>query len=341
MNVDPYFTILVYPFRHALSPDELKAHLHRLNTRWQPWWQRLDRDALKHTLDDSYFFLPSIRAMLFPETAHLQAGDAVQQVTSADQLARRSTVEFAETLHPDSVLRLTYEAVLLEAFAHLQLEFQRRDAQGKIVEDFCAPFHLRWVDVALFPQQVGFLMLKVELEEEGPTVDRINDFLYYIRLVHPPSLDWQMAHWKQSAVEPPLTFRGRDLVDFLLQGLTAAPDDLDPTLHAFISRLRQGDISEPYSAMEAGQVYGQVFHLFSYACLAAPSTSMAPEVPPETTNQTLPSVAKSSPPLFASPIQRVLYELATCTQTADPDYRPHAAGLKQLMDKGHIALWAN
>lgn len=102
--------------------------------------------------------------MLFPGTPHLPACDAAQPVTSADQLARRSTTELAGTLHPDSVLLLTYEPALLEALAHLQLKFQRRDAQGKI-------------DVALFPQQVGFLMLKVELDETGPTVDRINDFL--------------------------------------------------------------------------------------------------------------------------------------------------------------------
>jgi hypothetical protein len=256
MNVDPYCTILVYPFRHTLSPYELKARLHKLNTCWQPWWRRLDRDQLKHTLDDGYFFLPAIRPMLFPETAQLPASDAAQQVTSADQLARRSTAEFAETLHPDGVLRLTYEPALLEALVHLQCEFQRRDAQRKMVEDFCAPFHLRWIDVALFPQQVGFLMLKVELDETAPTVDRINDFLYYMRLVHPPSLNWHMAHWKQAAVEAPLSFRSRDLVDFLLQGLTEGPDDLDPTLHAFVSRLRQGDIPGRYSAMEAGQVYG-------------------------------------------------------------------------------------
>jgi hypothetical protein len=146
--------------------------------------------------------------MLFPGTAHLPACDAAQQVTSADQLARRSTTELAGTLHPDGVLRLTYEPALLEALAHLQLKFQRRDAQGKIVEDFCTTFHLRWVDVALFPQQVGFLMLKVELDETGPTIDRINDFLYYVRLVHPPSLDWHMAHWRQAAVEAPLTLPG-------------------------------------------------------------------------------------------------------------------------------------
>jgi hypothetical protein len=186
--------------------------------------------------------------MLFPGMAHLPACDAAQQVTSADQLARRSTTELAGTLHPDSVQRLTYEPALLEALAHLQLKFERRDAQGKI-------------DVALFPQQVGFLMLKVELDETGPTVDRINDFLYYVRLVHPPSLGWHMAHCRQAAVEAPLTFRGRDLVDFLLRGLAAGPEDLGATPHAFVSRLRQGDIPWRYSAMEAGQVYEQVFHL--------------------------------------------------------------------------------
>jgi hypothetical protein len=45
-------------------------------------------------------------------------------------------------LHRDGVLRLTCKHELLGAFAHRQLEFQRRDAQGKVVEEFCAPFHL-------------------------------------------------------------------------------------------------------------------------------------------------------------------------------------------------------
>jgi hypothetical protein len=40
--------------------------------------------------------------------------------------------------------------------------------------------------------------------------------------------------------------------------------------------------------MEAGQVYGQVFHLFSYACLAGPSTGMATEVQPETADDASP-----------------------------------------------------
>lgn len=79
MNVDPYFTILVYPFRHTLSPNGRKARLHKLNTRWQPRWRRLDRDGLKHTLDDSYFFLAPVRAILFAETAHLPASDAEQR----------------------------------------------------------------------------------------------------------------------------------------------------------------------------------------------------------------------------------------------------------------------
>jgi hypothetical protein len=341
MKVRPYFTILVYPFCHAASNHERKSRLQKLSKRWQPWWRRLDRDGLKQALDDTYFFLPYIREMLFPEAAKLPAGDSAQQVTRADQLARLSPEQLAEILSPDGVIRLTYEPELLEAFDHLQLEVQRRDAQGKVLEEFSAPFHICWVDVALFPQYVGFLMMKVELDEENPTENRINDFLYYVHLVHPPVLDWHMAHWRRTTIETPLTFRGRDLVDFLLQGLTAGPDELDHTIDALVSRLRHSGIDWRYSATEAGQVYGQVFHLYSYACLAEASSITDHAPSPDMANQPPSPPTESTLAPFASPVQRILYKLATCTQTAHPDYQPHAAGLKQLMEKGHIALWAN
>jgi hypothetical protein len=342
MKVESHFTMLVYPFYHVISDEARKARLQKLHHRWHPWWRRFARDELKRTLDDTYFFLPYIREMLFPETAHLPAGDASQQVTEADELARLSTDQLAEKLLPAGVLRLTYNPEQLRALHPLRLEFERRNAQGKVVEDFSAPFNVCWADVALFPQHAGFLILKVELDENSLSVSRLNDFLYYLRLVHAPALDWQLANWNRTKAEAPLTFKSRDLVDFLLQGLTNGHDYLDPTMEAFVERRRRSGSGWRYSATGAGQVYGQVFHQYSYACLASPaSTTAQSEITPATA-QPPPLAATASPsPLFASPAQQALYELATCTQTTDPDYQPHSSGLQQIMEKSHIALWAN
>src|SRR5205807_2548873 len=105
---------------------------------------------------------------------------------------------------------------------------------------------------------------------------------------------------------------------------------LSPTLGEFVSRL--GTTSPPtrYTATQDGQVYGQVFHLFTYACLAdAPAAEAEGDRSP------------NGPDLFASPVQRALYELATCTDTGDPNYRPHPAYLSRLWDRGLVALWDN
>jgi hypothetical protein len=66
-QVKRQFTMLIYPFRHALGGKQRSSRLRRLVERWRPWLSRLDRDNLKHALDDTYFFLPYIRKLLFPE----------------------------------------------------------------------------------------------------------------------------------------------------------------------------------------------------------------------------------------------------------------------------------
>jgi hypothetical protein len=264
------FTILVYPFRHALRGRRRSKQLKRLRHRWRPWFSRMDHNGLERTLDDTYFFLPYVRKLLFPETALLAEGDAPRQVTQALQLANRTTDDLAADLDAvaglsDGVLRLTYNPEHLNALHPLHLEFVRHHVTGGSVAAFSAPIRLWWVDVVLFPQNVGFLALKVQLGGEQVSVNRLNDFLYYLRLVHPPTLDWQLATWQRTTAEAPLTFESRDLVDFLLQGLTEGPEQCDATFDAFISRLYQNRSIWRYSATGQGQVYGQAFRQYTYA----------------------------------------------------------------------------
>src|SRR5919109_599662 len=118
IKIAQHFTILVYPFRHGLLGRKRSNQLKRLADRWQPWLSRLergpDRDSLKRALDDTYFFLPYIRRLLFPETALLIVGDASAQMKKARQLTQQTSDELAEELYakgvlPDGVLRLTYD----------------------------------------------------------------------------------------------------------------------------------------------------------------------------------------------------------------------------------------
>jgi len=330
MNVKSHFILLVYPFRHAISGKGRIDRLRKLNGRWLHWWRRLDGDERKRFLDDTYFFLPYIRELLFPETAHLPVGDIEQQAKEAERIAMMTLEHLAKISHPDGVLRLTFNSENLEALHPLQVEFELRNAGGKVVEQFFAPFRICWADVVLFPQNVGFLVLKVKLSEDKLTVRRLCDFLYHIRLVHPPIIGWQLANLRRVKREAPITFKSQDLVDFLLQGLTDVATDLDPTIDAFLNRLHKSGSVLRYSETKMGQVYGQVFRLYTYACLDDTEPSSNPE-----------AVGFHLHRLFASPEQQALYELATCTDTTDPNYVPHEEGLRQIMDKGHIAFWEN
>jgi hypothetical protein len=330
MQLEQQFTILIYPFVHALVGAERSTRLSRLDGRWLPWWQVLADAERARFLDDTYFFLPYIRTLLFPETAHLPAGDPSTHPTHLDRLTSVPASQLAAKLNPDGVVRLRYAGEHRDALQPLRLVWELRDAQGAIIEqlDPPAPLCIDWIDVLFFPQGVGFLLLKLHLDESTIPVKRLNEILYHLRLVLPPRVGWQMADWQRTRPDAPLTFSSRDLVDYLLQGLTSASDRLT---YETIDALRTAHLNAPsrvprYTSTEPGQVYGQSLRLYSYACLD--NTSAAGDT------------AQTDPP-FEHPAQRALYELATCTATDDPDYIPHQRGLAQLIDQSYIALWDN
>lgn len=339
MQLEKHFTILIYPFRHNITPSNRRLRLQRLNGRWKPWWQRFeDNKAFADALDDTRFFLPYVRGLLFPETAKLHEADADWQLEKARALAHEPLEELAQGLLEDGVLRFTYDPLQLQSLQPLRLEFER--------DNFSAPFQLHWIDVALFPQSVGFLVLKVELDEIAPSTNRVIDFLYYLRLIHPPKTDWALANWRCTSIERPLVFKSRDLVDYLLQGLTSGSSHLEATLAVFLTRVRHGDPVWRYSTTELGQVYGSVFRKFSYACLAEARDNPDQSSSSQYSEDSVQAVAHTSKSagheqLFNSYQEQVLYELATVTQITEPNYEPHPHSVKQLMENGHIALWAN
>ena len=333
------FTLLIYPFRHKLIGTRDRRHLKQLSTRWKPWWRRLVDEKgsvpLTRALDDAYFFMPYICKLLFPETACLRPGgdsqEIKQEVERARQLASLPVGQLAEKLPPHGMLRLTYDAQALAILNGLQLTFG---------EEFSATVSLKWIDVALFPQHVGFLILKAQLDEPNPTTDKLNDFLYHVRFVHPPKVGWRLAHWNLAMAGQTLTFSNQELIEFLLQGFAPGSNDHASTLDAYLSGQHQDNTPRRFSTSEEGQVFGQTLHEYTYACFG---TSPEAQYSQEGEAETLPSIPghRNKGPIFDSTAQRVAYELVTCTQTSLPDYEPHPDGLKQLMANGRIALWTN
>jgi hypothetical protein len=322
LPLDAAFTVLVYPFQHTLSEPDRPQRLRALDGAWRPWLARMDDAARATALDDTYFFLPYVRELLFPETARLPGTDGPGQVAQADWVLKETLSRFAAQVPESAVLRLTYDPARLRALRSARLVFEAKDPAGQ----FDAPFEVEWVDAVLFPQGMGFLALKVRLLDERPTVGRWNDFLYHLHLVHPPKLEWRLATWRLA--DGRLSCAGRDLVDFFLQGLTRG-DQLRPTLDDFLPYVRRVSDRARYTGTPNGQVYGSVFHLFTYGCLG----SAAAPAPP--------AAADPAADLFPSPTRRALYELATCTRSEDPNYVPHGSAVEALWRDNLIALWDN
>jgi hypothetical protein len=302
------FTVLAYPFRHTLTGHRRRERLPQLQGRWKPWWGRLNGpDEREVALDDTFFFLPYVRELLFPEVGG----------RTAAELASLTLANLAD-VPDDAVVRLTRDGELVQA---LRLDFERRGGDGRVIDSFHAPFDLCWIDAVLFPHEVGFLLLKVRLTEE-PTVARLSEFLSLVRLLHPPAVGWQLATWRRrDADDPP--WQGRDLIDFLLQGLTDRPDLGHGNLGDWLTACRGMKPEERDTGTPFGQVFGQVFHLYSFACLRDAEATAAAKGP------------------FPTATHRTLYELATCTDTSDPVYLPDRDHLEQLFGKHLLAFWDN
>jgi hypothetical protein len=347
MQVAMHYTILVYPFRHAIEPGERSTRLRQLSSRWQPWWRRLDEDAdedaLATALDDTHFFVPYVRQLIFPETAHLPNTVGPVQQAEARKLAALPAHDLAKQLHRNGMVRLTHDLTELSGCSPLTFEFKRTTAGGDVIEDFSTKMSICWVDVALFPQEVGFLAIKVKIEEEPLHVNRLVDSLYYLRLVQPPRLGWELARWKAQSDARSFAFTNQNLIDFLLQGLTEEQKHVDSTLGEYITRIESGAPVQSYASTEEGQVYGQAFREFTYVCLDESKGDESIG----TGGEVLAAIAdKTGQPsdrakFLSTPSDQALYELATCTQLSDPAWEPHPEGLARLLEKGYIALWSN
>jgi hypothetical protein len=189
------------------------------------------------------------------------------------------------------------------------------------------------VDVALFPQNVGFLILKVRIEQDAPSVALTRDFHHLIRLVHPPRVGWLLAAWKSASAGSGFNFVSRDLVDYLLQGLAGPPDIVEINLIHYISRIAQSGDRFRYSDSPEGETYGQAFNVYTFGLLQ--------QEPNRAGEAAAAAVVEHVESLFDSPARQALYELATCTDSSLPDYVPHPGYLDHLWERSLFAHWDN
>jgi hypothetical protein len=131
-------------------------------------------------------------------------------------------------------------------------------------------------------------------------------------------------------------------VNYLLQGLVEGSDRIEPDLGHFLAQETEVAHSTKYTESSKEQTYGQAFNLFSYVVLR--DTQVGPGGLAGGDDEPAQPASGDGQPIkapFESPIQRAIYELATCTDTSLRDYVPHPAYVEDLFQTNGMTLWDN
>jgi hypothetical protein len=259
-----HYTVFVYPFLHNIGDKNRSIRVQSLEESWDPWWSRLE-DKIGSALDNTYFFLPYIRAVLFPETLVFNdpsPGPRYENwVNEIAEWNRRGLSSFCQKLPPSAVMRITYKQERLEQIKRFEV-FEQHPQHAASTG---LPAEIEWIDALLFPWGIGFLLLKTVLRQDSPKLNQLVDLNYFLRLVHAPNIDWKLP--ELSFNHQANTFTVRDLMDFLTQGMAGDDQQIND-----LTRWKQhvaGSRQKRLSESEAGQVYGERCHVFSYACVNA------------------------------------------------------------------------
>jgi hypothetical protein len=330
-----HFTILVYPFYHNFPRHGKPDLLNALDKGWQFWMNRLNAKDQLSALDNTFFFLPYVRALLFPETSQITSEPVPDIEGNIGEWLDFSLPQIVRRVPEHAVIHLTYKPELMEILNKCELV-----AEGKL---FSAPLELCWIDLMIFPQRIGFLIIKVLLREEKPDINRFNDLLGFIRRIHPAKIGFELPVWRFPNQRNPIEITSARLLDYLLQGLVdeSPVNERLRSLDEFLfARPQQG--SGNYTESPLGQTYGEVFQLYSYGC-------QDQAIEPELSAQKTPVIALPSSSdqtsgcdtFFATPFQKSLYEIATCTRVEEADERPDGQQVESLFNSGLINFWDN
>jgi hypothetical protein len=319
-----HYTVLIYPFFHNVTAGNRRRQIQLLEENWNLWWSRLDGE-IGRALDDTYFFLPYIREVVFPETIIFKDKPPGKQyanwIRHIDQWNRKGLGYFCEELSHEAVLRITYKKALLQSIK--SIEITNPVKSGELTESSKLSAQVQWIDAMLFPSGLGFIMLKVVLQEDSPQLGQLIDLNYYLRIVHPPNINWTLP--ELSFTQTANTMTVRDLMDFLTQGMV----DNDANIYDLTQFMAHLSTSthRRFSESEAGQVYGERCHVFSYACL----------------NLMDDNSSSASKGVFKSVKDRLVFEFASSISVGDsvnnPMWIPSSEYAKGLKTQKQFSVW--
>jgi hypothetical protein len=313
------YAVLLYPFFHRLGTARREV-LQQADSQWHHWLMRLEHEDLGAALDDTYFFLPHVREILFPETSLLDGHESVdspaarlREILDTSLLAVTGdgppaglpaglpSPEKRRGCFERGMLRITLKENELRRFTPLKMK-KPTDPEGSEI-----PLHIEWIDVALFPHGIGLLMLKVSVPV-GEIREIVRAF-EYARHVFEPQTSFKpvelVNHMPNTAWKD-----WRTLVEYLLRDFVTPHGD----------RFRQED----YTLSSEAQVYGEVFR--QLIAVAQPESSISSSNSPQ-----------AGP--FASPSERWLHDLIIGHDSSDPDWTPAAERINDFRARSTLSYW--
>jgi len=332
--LEHHFTIFIYPFFHCVPDRGSKPELFPILRRWVPWFTRLSETQLKAALDDSYFFLPFAKRFVFPEFESIP--NTVQGQEKLFRHAERFRDADPETLYTYVSQFPVHHLTLRQTELDSVKEFHLRFSFGSTSTDHAAI--IDWADLFLFPHGTGFLALKMHLPG-SPRLSHIIDFNALFRQVLPPKVGWTMAELHTEKKQNVQTGEEdihsvRDLAERLLSGVATSVEKSPLSWRRAAPALSEEttmsyDYAQRYLESVVGQIYGDRFFTYSYACVDYPEEFLTEQLP------------NSS---FHDPIDQVLYEFGTCTGLGSSsaeggNFRPSPEYAESIMTANRIAMW--
>lgn len=339
-RVGDHFFLLVYTFSNRIGRDSRERQIELADKRWRHWMCRLlpdsfgsgiaddDLTSFRYALDDTQFFLPHIRAVMFPETELLTEADGgvslarlLAETSLPDLVAGATAVDHGTRERVaggfrNGALRLTLRKEFLEDVAHLSAyspATRTASVPSDESESRGVPFDIEWVDVVLLPHGVSLLCLKTRLLQVTNTQD-LARFRLMTRYVLPPQLTMSMPVLRKRGGGAGETFSMQQLIAFLVGDLV---DGKTPA-HVY-----ESSVYPQFSDREA-QIYSSRFRLYGFVRLDRGEVVF--KGPP------------SQPP-FLDRGEQIMFELATGQDTSHPDWQPTSAYMDQLRATQLISVW--
>jgi hypothetical protein len=322
-----HYSVFIYPFLHHAVGRRRDARLASLAPRWAPWASRYGEHDLASTLEATGFFLPYIRALLYPDVARLQVETPSEDHDHWAQLLHQWSASEPRSYFEDfpqaGVVRLTLRPGLMRVLGEMVVVHQGFSG-GYTTEAVELPARCPWIDAVLFPSGLGFLLLNVRLAGEHPRLSELIRLNQALRQVHPP---------KRSAPMPVMRFWGGEeagvgqLINFLVGGLASRWTVPEEDRGVFPAPVARGAVERPYTDSEAGRAYGERCHLVSYGCV---DLAALPE-------------ADLPRGVFSCPVDRLLFEYAACIGLGEsvnnPVWTPSGEQAARLTRENRLALW--